>query len=70
MTDDDRLRRLLQSALPPRPDREPSRDLWPLVEHRLQARAAWSWVDVGLAAVVTLVLLMFPGGLLLLAFHL
>ena len=70
MTDDDRLRQLLRSARAPAADREPSRDLWPLVATRIQRRARWSWLDVGLAAVVTIVLLMFPSWLWLLAYHL
>jgi hypothetical protein len=74
MTDDDRLQQLLRSALAPaagrEQSREPSRDLWPLVANRIQVRARWSWLDVGLAAVVTIVLLMFPSWLLLLAYHL
>jgi hypothetical protein len=70
MIDDDSLKQLLRSALPRAADREPSRDLWPLVVNRVQARAGWSWLDVSLAAGVTVVLLMFPGWLFLLAYHL
>lgn len=70
MTDDDRLQQLLRSALPAAADRPRSRDLWPLVSNRIQVRARWSWLDVSLAAVVAIVLLMFPGGLFLLAYHL
>ena len=70
MTDDDRLRHLLRSALPPATDETPSRDLWPLVVNRVQARVRWSWLDVGLAGVVTIVLLLFPRWLFLLAYHL
>ena len=69
MTDDDRLEHLLRSAFPPASDREPSRDLWPLVASRMQARMGWSWLDISLAALVTLVLLLFPGWLSLLAYH-
>ena len=67
---DDRLRDVLKSALPPAVDREPSRDLWPLVLERLQARSGWSWLDISLAAVVSIVLIMFPGWLSFLAYHL
>jgi nuclear transport factor 2 (NTF2) superfamily protein len=70
MTDDDRLQQLLRSARAPAADRQLSRDLWPLVENRMQVRARWSWLDVSLAAAVAIVLLMFPGGLFLLAYHL
>ena len=67
---EDRLQQMLKSALPPAIDREPSRDLWPLVLNRAEPRAGWSWLDVSLAAGVTLVLIMFPGWLSLLAYHL
>ena len=70
MTGDEGLQHLLRSALPRAADRKPSRDLWPLVVNRVQARVGWSWLDVGLAAGVTVVLLMFPGWLFLLAYHL
>jgi len=69
MSDDDRLRHLLRSALPPA-DRSSSRDLWPLVVDRIEAPIGWSWLDLGLAAAVTLALLMFPDWLWLLAYHL
>ena len=70
MTDDDRLQQLLRSALRPGASREPSRDLWPLVANGIQVRARWSWLDVSLAAAVTIVLLLFPRWFLLLAYHL
>ena len=70
MTGDDGLERLLRAALPRAADQKPSRDLWPLVVNRVQARVGWSWLDVSLAALVTAVLLMFPGWLFLLAYHL
>jgi len=72
MTDDDRLQRLLRSALPPigDTDRGSSRDLWPLVVDRLHGKAEWSWLDVGLAAIVVALLLIVPEWLWLLAYHL
>lgn len=70
MTDENRLEYLLRSALPPAPASGPSRDLWPLVVNRIQAPPRWSWIDAGLAAVVTIALLMFPEWILLLAYHL
>jgi hypothetical protein len=70
MTDDERLQQLLRSALAPTSDRQRSRDLWPLVANRIQVRARWSWLDVSLAAVVAIVLLVFPDWLFLLAYHL
>jgi hypothetical protein len=70
MTGDDPLRQMLRSALPPPSAREPSRDLWALVVNRIEAPAGWSWLDISLAAIVALVLVMFPQWLLLLAYHL
>lgn len=70
MTDDDRLQHLLRSALPPVADRGPSRDLWPLVASRVHASPGWSWLDLSLAAGVTIALLMFPRFFFLLAYHL
>ncbi len=70
MMDDDRLQRLLRSAFTPTVCQGPSRDLWPLVVERVQAKVGPSWLDISLAGVVTLALLMFPQSLLLLAYHL
>jgi hypothetical protein len=67
---DERLQHLLQSAFPPAAGEGPSRDLWPLVVDRVQAPSAWSWLDVSLAAIVAILLVMFPKGLLLLTYHL
>jgi hypothetical protein len=67
---DERLGSLLRSALPPTDAGGPSCDLWPLVLGRTASPAAWSWLDVGLAGVVALVLLQFPEWLWLLAYHL
>ena len=71
MTDDD-LRLLLRSACPPVVGQGPSHDAWPLIANRIQAPApvAWVWLDASLAAVVTIVLLMFPEYLSLLAYNL
>ena len=70
MIDDDRLRQLLRSALPPPADRGSSRDLWPRVVRRIETPRAWSWLDMSVAALVGVALLMFPEGLFLLAYHL
>jgi len=69
MTDDD-LIRLLRSQLRPTADAEPSRDLWPVVVGRGAGQARWPWLDVGVAAAVVTVLLMFPDWAFFLAFHL
>lgn len=70
MTENDRLQDLLRSALPPAAGQAPSRDLWPFVVERLEAPVVWSWLDVSLVAAVSVVLLMFPEGAWLLAYHL
>lgn len=70
MTDQDRLERLLRSALPPTTDATPSRDLWSRVVRRGEPRGGWRWLDVGIAAAVAAMLLMFPDWAWLLAYHL
>ena len=53
---EDRLKKLLQQALPPvEADPEPGRDLWPAMLRRLDARPAapqffWAWFDAALLA--------------------
>lgn len=70
MIDDERLGLLLRSALPPTLAGAASPDLWPRVESRCRAPVAWSWLDLGLALAVALVLAFFPDWLWLLAYHL
>ncbi len=70
MIDDERLGRLLRSALPPTDAGATSHDLWPRVESRCRTPVAWSWLDLGLALAVALVLVLFPDRLWLLAYHL
>lgn len=70
MNDDDRVLHLLRAALRPANPAGPSRDLWPCVASRIEARVRVSWLDLGLAAVVAVALLMRPGWLWLLAYHL
>lgn len=70
MTDQDPLERLLRSAFPPAEAQEPSRDLWPLIVKHSQASRGWSRLDISMAAVVAMVMLMFPDWLWLLAYHL
>jgi hypothetical protein len=55
--DEDRIKKLLQQALPPvESDPEPGRDLWPAMLRRLDARQAappqffWAWFDAALLA--------------------
>ena len=70
MTDDDRLLRVLRSAFPPVGDEAPSRDLWPSVADRIEAPDRWVWLDLSLAALVTIVLVIFPEYVSVLAYHL
>lgn len=54
MTIDDELARALRSALPPRGETGPARDLWPELERRLSTRrvsvAPLDWLLAGAAA--------------------
>jgi hypothetical protein len=70
MNDDDRLAQLVRAAIPRTDVSLPSRDLWPCLVRRSRAPARVSWRDVGLAALVAAALLMRPGWLWLLAYHL
>ncbi len=70
MTEQHRLARLLREALPPSTAQAPSRDLWPLVVGRSHATPSWSWLDLGMATGVLIVLSVFPDWLWLLAYHL
>jgi hypothetical protein len=70
MIDDQALRRLLRSALPPMDDLEPARDLWPVIVQPRRLPSPWTWLDLGLAAAVLLLLALFPDWLWLLVYHL
>jgi len=70
MTDEERLRHLLRTAVQRTAVPSPSRNLWPLIVSRSEAPRGWSWLDLSLAAVVAIALLMYPGRLWLLAYHL
>jgi len=71
---EERLRSLLCSAFPKPEGDKPSLDLWPSIVHRINAPAAWSWIDtsvaIGVAAGVAIALAILPKALLLLAYHL
>jgi hypothetical protein len=69
MIDDDILRQMLRTALPVGAA-TPPRDLWPAVVQRSQARAGFSSTDASMAAIVVIVLLMFPRWFWFLAYHL
>jgi hypothetical protein len=70
MTDNDSLERLLRTALPLAAGDRPSRDLWVLVERRLEEPTRWSMVDLSLAAIIAITLLMFPSWMFVLAYQL
>lgn len=70
MIDDEGIGRMLRSALPPTEAGRTSHDLWPQVVSRCREPLAWSWLDLGLAAAVCLVLALFPDWFWLLAYHL
>jgi hypothetical protein len=70
MINDAQLSQLLRSALPAVDTDQPPRDLWPAVVRRSEARIEVSSADWSLAAIVMLVLLMFPEWFWLLAYHL
>ena len=67
---DEELRRLLKSAVPPTRDERPSRDLWPAVAGRVHAQQPSSWLDIGIAIVTVVALCLFPRAAFLIAYHL
>ena len=69
MTEDDRLVKLLREAMPVTTARDLTRDLWPLIVARAHPPARWSWLDLGIAAAVVVALLLRPGWLWLIVYH-
>jgi hypothetical protein len=58
---DESVRKLLKSAFPPVCEAGPPRDLWPTVLRRLDERAPRvPWFDWALAALLALLLAVFP----------
>ena len=61
---DERIQKLLQSALPPMGDAQLRRDLWPDMRHRLESGAAHSIrfgpIDWAIAAAIAAAILVFP----------
>ena len=57
-------------AMPPVREQPPSRDLWPEMLSRQPRPADWSWLDLGAAAAIALLLALFPGVFWLLLYHL
>ena len=75
--DEDRIKHLLQQALPPiEAEAEPGRDLWPAVLRRLDAHPAaqsrfnWAWFDGALLAGLAAVTVAFPASIPLLLYYL
>ena len=66
----ERVKDLLQSAVPPAAGDRPRRDLWPALAGRFDDAPRWSYVDLGLAAAAAVALVMFPEWLWLLSYHL
>jgi anti-sigma factor RsiW len=69
---DDRMKKLLQEALPPLDgEPEPSRDLWPAVLRRLEARPAVPpWFDWALLAGLLGLAGLFPSAIPVLLYYL
>jgi len=61
----DRMKKLLQQALPPvAADAEPARDLWPAVLRRLDAKpASPPWFDLALAGGLVALIACFPAAI-------
>ena len=70
MINDDELSHLLRTAMPAAETTAPSRDLWPAVVQRSEARIQVSSADWTLAALVAIALMMFPEWFWFLAYHL
>jgi hypothetical protein len=70
MMNDEQLSRLLRTALPVVDAAAPSHDLWPAVVRRSEARVRITSTDWSVAAIVFVVLLMFPEWFWFLAYHL
>ena len=65
------IKELLQQALAPLKDPEFRRDLWPQMLRKLDEQPARvPWFDWALAAVLSAVLLLFPGAIPALLYHL
>jgi anti-sigma factor RsiW len=75
--DQDRIKKLLQQAMPPvKGESEPRRDLWPAMLRRLNARPAapaqigWAWFDGALAFGLLGLAAFFPASIPLLLYYL
>lgn len=70
--DDDKLRELLQRSIAPMNDTELHRDLWPQMLQRLEQQHSIHvpWFDWALAAVAVATVILFPGVIPALLYHL
>jgi hypothetical protein len=69
--DDKELQELLRQAMTPVEDTELPRDLWPEMLKRLEAPPVRvPWFDWALAALLGAALVLFPGGIPALLYHL
>ena len=69
--DEQELKELLQRHIP-RADAEPRRDLWPQMRGRMESPPAkrWLWFEWALAGALVAGLLVNPGTILVLLYHL
>jgi hypothetical protein len=70
MMDDNELTSMMRSACPPSLDLSPSRDLWPRVIERVHSGPEADRIDMALAALVAVLLVIFPEWVSVLAYHL
>ena len=75
--DQDRMKKLLQQALPPvKGDAGPRRDLWPAILRRLDTRPAapeltgWAWFDGALAAGLVALIAFSPASIPVILYYL
>ena len=67
---DETVKDLLRSAMPPTAEDVAAPDVWPRLSSHFERPTRWSYVDLGLAAAVTIAFLIFPEWLWLLAYNL
>ena len=67
---DEHFMELLRSAMPPTAEDVAAPDVWPRLSNRFERTTRWSYLDLGLAAAVTVTFLIFPEWLWLLAYNL
>ena len=58
--DEERMKQLLREALPPIGTGGLDRDLWPMMQRRIEQRPTAPWFDWALAGGLTVFLVVFP----------